>query len=652
MSSWALPHRFGRYELIEFLGGGMSHVYRARDTVIGRIVAVKVLTPEGASNEDVRQRFLVEAQTAGRISGHPNVIAVYDYGQEQERPFMVMEFLRGNDLRSLISKNEAGDTARKLDIAIEGAKALKFIHSEKIIHRDIKPDNIHISHTGVVKLIDFGIAKIDELSITKAGYTLGTPYYMAPEQVTGQGITYLVDIYAYGILMFELFTGVRPIEADSIQQIFYKILKEPLNLSPLLNSNPPDGLLELIASCTQKEAQRRPQSFDDVIDHLRRIKNVASGEMPVSGLSATKMLLTPDELETRFNPNSGGEDGVTLADVTAANPHAPPAPSRPTPPAAPQPHSPQPQPAAGSPTPQPMATALTGTPGVAPGAPVPTPAPGSIPAAPPSSRLWVYLTAAVLSLIIVAAAAWQLLKPAPEAPIDPEKPPVKTLANSIDTTTGRMLLVPEGTFPFGAQNDQITLPAYYIDETEVSNRAYMAFCAARSKPLPPGFPTDKPDYPVTNITYLDAQEFAEWAGKRIPTPQEWEKAARGAGAQLYPWGNQHDPTRAVVADNPEEKPKGPARVDSYREGASPFGILHLAGNVWEFVKDPRTPSTEALSHFQKVLNPPPTITEPWYSIRGGGFNAPLPEDVNVEFASIPARLADPSIGFRCVKDPE
>jgi serine/threonine-protein kinase len=647
MSSWALPHRFGRYELIEFLGGGMSHVYRARDTVIGRIVAVKVLTPEGAANDDVRQRFLVEAQTAGRISGHPNVIAVYDYGQEQERPFMVMEFLRGNDLRSLISENKAGDTARKLDIAIEGAKALKFIHSEKIIHRDIKPDNIHISNAGVVKLIDFGIAKIDELSITKAGYTLGTPYYMAPEQVTGQGITYLVDIYAYGILMFELFTGVRPIEADSIQQIFYKILKEPLNLSPLLQANPPDGLMELVASCTQKEAARRPQSFDEVIDHLRRIKNVASGEMPVSGLSATKMLLTPDEMETRLNNKAGGRDGETLADVTAPNVAAPPTPqpvAAATPQAGPQ--------VAGMPpaSPQPMETVVAAGPGAGVSA---TPMPAPVPAPAGGSRTWIYVAAALLTVIILAAVGWQLFKPEPTVvKNDPDVPPVKVHPKSIDTSTGRMLLVEAGTFSFGAQNAPVTLPDYYIDQTEVSNRAYMAFCAARGKPLPPGFPADKPDHPVTNITYLDAQEFAEWAGKRIPTPQEWEKAARGTGANLYPWGNEHDPTRAVVADNREDNPKGPARVDSYEAGASSSGALHLAGNVWEFVKDPRTPSTDAISHFEKILNPPPTITEPWYSIRGGGFNAPLPKAVNVEYASIPARLADPAIGFRCAKDAE
>jgi len=215
-----------------------------------------------------------------------------------------------------------------------------------------------------------------------------------------------------------------------------------------------------------------------------------------------------------------------------------------------------------------------------------------------------------------------------------------------------MLLVPAGPFKFGSQDVESTLPAFYIDETEVTNRAYMAFCAARGKPLPENFRSDRPDLPVTNITYLDAQEFAEWAGKRIPAPEEWEKAARGIDGRSYPWGEEHDPTRAIVADNMELKPKEPVDVGSYPQSAGPNGALHLAGNVWEFIKEPRTPGEAAMAHYTTVLDPPPTIREPWYTIRGGAYNTPLPKDVNVEFASIPARVADPAIGFRCVKDPE
>ena len=635
MDTWPLPHQFGRYELVEFLGGGMSHVYRARDTVIGRIVAVKVLTPDGASNEDVRQRFLREAQTAGQISSHPNVISVYDYGQEQGRPFMVMEFLKGHDLRHLMSHKQTGDTTRKLEIAIEAAKALEFVHSQSIIHRDIKPENIHVSHSGVVKLIDFGIAKTDDLAITKVGYTVGTVYYMPPEQVTGQGVTHLVDIYAFGILLFELFTGKRPIDGEGPQQIFYKILKEPVNLTPLLDVNPPEGLMELVASCTQKAKEQRPPSFTEVIEHLRRIKQVATGEMAASGLSATRMLLSPSEMETRLGPqgeNQGTEEATAFAQaappapVTTASAGKPMAPIQSM-------HTPQGQ------VSNPNVTAAEAIP--------PTtlaPAPSG------SGRVWLYLTAAALAVIVLAVVALQYLVIAPGGggvvKTTPDLPQV------ISTSTGRMMLVPEGTFKFGPQDVEITLPAYYVDETEVSNRAYMAFCAATGRVLPEGFQSDRPDLPVTNITYLDAQEFAEWAGKRLPTPEEWEKAARGTDARSYPWGEDHDVTRAVVADNHELRPTGPVDVGTHPQGAGPHGALHLAGNVWEFIKEPRTPGEDAMRHYSQVLDPPPTIREPWYTIRGGAFNTPLPRDVNVEFASIPARVADPAIGFRCVKDAE
>ena len=156
-----LPARIGKYELEEFLGGGMSHVYRARDTVIGRTVAVKILTEAGCQDAEAKARFLAEARMAGNIS-HDNIISIYDFGEdEKQHPFMVMEFLRGEDLRHAIKNGHTGDLRNKLRLALQVARALEYIHTQKIVHRDIKPENVHVTTAGVVKLMDFGIAKTE-----------------------------------------------------------------------------------------------------------------------------------------------------------------------------------------------------------------------------------------------------------------------------------------------------------------------------------------------------------------------------------------------------------------------------------------------------------------------------------------------------------
>jgi serine/threonine-protein kinase len=571
-----LPANIGKYELLEFLGGGMSHVYRARDTVIGRTVAVKVLTDEGCRDAEAKARFLQEARMAGNIE-HENIIRIHDYGEEQGRPYIVMEFLVGEDLRHAIRDGHTGDLNNKLRIARDVAKALEYVHSKRIVHRDIKPDNVHIDASGKVKLMDFGIARAEGLSLTRAGFALGTPYYMAPELVLGQMATDQVDIYAFGILLFELLTGQKPIEGDTVERLFYMILNEPLNTEPLRQAGLGEAIVALVLHCTAKKAEERPHSFHEVIAELDRLMG------------------TP--------------------------PEAAPAP-RPAPVATP---APSPQEATAS-APEPARPARSKAPLIAIGGVV---------------------------LLAVLAVLYFTLKPSSTQTSDVKREAgaevSKVLPASLSTPAGEMVLVPAGSFLAGQEKRTETLPAFYIDRLEVSNSAYARFCQDRQHPLPTGFPADRPDDPVVNVTVLDAQQFAAWAGKRLPTALEWEKAARGTDGRVYPWGDDPDPSRANVADSKPAR-KAALGVNALAVGASPCGALNMTGNVSEFVGELKTPSDMAVKSFAQLLKPPPSATEPWYTIRGGAFDRPLAQGVAYEWTSVPERFAAPDIGFRCAKN--
>lgn len=264
------PSHVGKYAIEKFLGGGMSNVYRAKDTVLGRLVALKILTANGAADEEAKTRFLLEARMASNIV-HENIISVYDFGEDQGRPFMVMEYLEGESLRAAIRNGHTGDFKARMKIALQVARAVDFIHSKKVIHRDVKPENIHIDATGKAKMMDFGIAKADGMQLTRAGYTLGTPYYMAPEQVLGRQLTAQADVYAFGVLMYELLTGTRAVSGDKVEAIFDEILNHAINMAPLHAANVPGDVVGMIASCTAKQPMQRPQGLGVVADEIQRI---------------------------------------------------------------------------------------------------------------------------------------------------------------------------------------------------------------------------------------------------------------------------------------------------------------------------------------------------------------------------------------------
>ena len=259
-----LPHRIGKYDLLESLGGSTAQVYRAKDRHLGRTVAFKILCEAALADRETKARFLSEARLTGSLT-HENVIAFYDYGEAEGRPFLVMEFLEGESLSIQIREGRTGDLRTKLALARQLASALRYVHSKGIIHRDVKPDNIRVDITGRVKLVDFGIAKTDDLSLTGAGFTVGTPYYMAPEQIRGAKPTQLVDVYSFGVVLFELLSGKRPFEAPTVDDIFDMILHQPLDTEPIEGMDIPARLSELIRELADKDPARRPQNFGEVI---------------------------------------------------------------------------------------------------------------------------------------------------------------------------------------------------------------------------------------------------------------------------------------------------------------------------------------------------------------------------------------------------
>jgi serine/threonine-protein kinase len=569
------PQLFGKYELLKCLGGGMSQVYIARDTLMDRTVAVKILSGSSAQDEGTRARFIREAQLAGNVI-HDNIIRVYDFGEQGGQLFMVMELLQGEDLADAIKNKHVGGMENRIRIAEQIATAMEHIHSLQIVHRDLKPQNVFLSSSGVAKLMDFGIAKTDRTSLTQTGYSLGTPSYMSPEQVLGQGVNHLADIYSFGIVLFELITETKPLSAETLERVFWKILHEPVDLTPLRQSGAPDAIVNLVARCTQKEVGSRPQSFAEIRQTLHSALNGAPAASPAVAQTPPAQALKAPAMAAAAVPKRAPE-------------------------------------------------------------PIP-PEPVAVPAPRKTRWLWPIVATAVVAAAALGVYLFQhrTTPPAAVAKQAAEAAPPSSLA----LPSGDMALIPAGDFLFGAKNETRSTPAYYIDKTEVTNAAYAQFVKETGHAAPKGLQNARPEYPVVNVTIKDAREFARWAGKRLPTGVEWEKAGRGTDGRKYPWGNENRADVAVEGGIALHA----ANIDA---APSPYGILGLAGNVWELIDDQVTPSEGALKVFATLV-PKATKDEPWCVIRGSSYLQPLAE--MYESGEVPERFKAGDIGFRCVRD--
>ncbi len=269
------PERIGKYEVVGVLGqGGMGVVYRARDPRIGRDVAIKTLT-EGFSGEpDMLKRFYQEAGHTGNLR-HPNIVTVYDFGDEDGLPYIVMEFLDGEPLDKLIRNKEQLHISAKLDIIEQVCGALAYAHLQGMIHRDVKPANVIVQRDGLVKLLDFGIARTgqqqqSDRGMTRTGTLVGTPAYMAPERLRGEPFDGRSDIFSTGVMLYQVLTGVLPFDAD-YPAILHQILQEePSPLSNYLASHPP-LLDQIIARALAKDPFERYAHASDMAADLNAV---------------------------------------------------------------------------------------------------------------------------------------------------------------------------------------------------------------------------------------------------------------------------------------------------------------------------------------------------------------------------------------------
>lgn len=262
---------FGKYEAISHLGSGaMGVVWRAQDPVLGRTVAIKTISAALGSDSENKERFLREARAAAQLN-HPNIITVFDFGQADNELYMAMELLEGKDLKELITLAQLSFD-QKLDIMEQVADGLAYAHGRDVIHRDLKPGNIHVQPNGQVKILDFGLARLGSSDLTKTGVVMGTPNYMSPEQVMGERVDARSDVFSAGAVFYELATNRKPFDAESVHATLYQVVHRdappPRQWDPRL----PDGIVTIIEIAMNKQVDGRYKNAAALRDAIRAFR--------------------------------------------------------------------------------------------------------------------------------------------------------------------------------------------------------------------------------------------------------------------------------------------------------------------------------------------------------------------------------------------
>ena len=615
-----------RYRIESLIGeGGMGTVYCATHIQLDDKIAVKVLNPEMISNENAIKRFRQEARAA-RLIKHQNAVEVTDFGVTGDNlVYLVMEFVEGRNLRELMREGviEYHHAAKLL---VQICDAIEAAHRKGIIHRDLKPENIMIQgERGFerVKVLDFGIAKLLEDdtagkagNLTQAGTIMGTPRYMAPEQCQGKNLRPTADIYAIGVIAYEMMSGAPPFIGDSPTDYFdkhrYHMPAKLRRVAPQV----PEILAREIMQTLEKDPAERQQRASDLAVRLRIAVRKADG-----GATADPSQTASDE--ARDDGQRRALDPTVVLPIQVDNSMGR------------VPDAVKPQ--------------------------LPTEKLDEVPTSSTVTRArlarWLWGGVAVAGLLLAGIAYFVLVK---NRPSTNEKPSVTTFSDRF----GVMVLIPGGKFKMGRDDgDEYERPEhnmevkdFLIDQHEVTNKLYKEFVDANSHRAPSNwsggnYPPNQDSFPVANVTWTDAQAFAKWANKRLPTEEEWEYVARGGSEQyLYPWGNQWKYGNA----NAGMGAAGPVSTKDFDQDKSlRFVVYGLSGNVSEWVESAFKPYDPA----QKNSCPECRV------YRGGNFKA-KPEESTSTFrrVDVPDLPSDPQslkaykevvlprVGLRCASD--
>lgn len=655
MNPSSTPDTIGRYRIERELGrGGMAIVYRAYDPRFGREVAIKVLPRELLLDPTFRARFDREARIIASLE-HSAIVPVYDYGEQNGQPYFVMRLMTGGSLESRlergpVSLRTAADLISRLALALDKA------HAQGIIHRDLKPGNILFDSDGWPYLSDFGIVKLREATtnLTNSGI-IGTPAYMSPEQGLGKsGLDGRSDIYSLGAILFHMLSGKLPYEAETPTGQIMCHITMPVPDIRQVYSYATEELHKVISRSMAKEREDR---FSTVSELAEALEQAARSTVSASTLVEPNLPLVT-QLDSSSHPDVGRTDLQPVSSSPGVEVSAPSSSVY---------GSPQMMPAKkvglvaiiigmvslslllicsgvafvifknkSNLDTRVYAQTETGF------------AVASIPLS-PSFTETVRPTVATVAILTSQPAFTQTPTAVPRTSTPTAPIPATLMDDQLVAGSTRrspvdgmmMVYIPAGEFLMGSSSDPkaeddekpqqtVYLDAFWIDQTEVTNAMY-AMCVndgdclslewrdSNTHQVYFGNPTYD-GYPVIHVTYDRAVDYCRWAGKELPTEAQWEKAARGTDGRVFPWGSDYpDCDLANFGGDVDEGCLGDTSpVGSYPGGASPYGVLDMAGNVYEWVSGWYD---EGYYLDMPLVNPPGASSGSYRMYRGGSWLA-------------------------------